>query len=99
MCDKFRYIYIENCSNISSQTPLFTGAYATLDEIKERLADLMPTHPSLTIEYYNKKFGMVNRRQIDELPSDLEDVYIYLRSKKPMTCHVCDGRNGNHDNK
>lgn len=103
MCDqpKFRYVYVDNCSNISSQKPLFTGAFSNLDEIKERVADVMPSHPSLIVEYYNKKFGLVHRKQIDELPSDLEDIYIHLRSTKLMTCHVCTrsphtGNNGGH---
>ena len=97
---KFRYVYVENCSNVSSQKPLITGAFSTLDEIKERVADIMPTHPSLIVEYYNKKFGLVNRKQIIELPSDLEDIYIYLRSTKPMRCDICETRQlGNHEHK
>ena len=92
---KFRIVYVENCSNISSQKPLFTGAYETLDEIKERLAYYLPSHPNLGIEYYTKKFGLRNRRELttSELPSDLESIYVYLRSKKPMSCHICEQKN------
>ena len=104
---KFRIVYVENCSNISSQKPLFTGAYAHLDEIKERLADFISSHPNVTIEYYNKKLGLRNRHILtDELPPNLEDIYVYLRSKKLMTCQVCEGRmegraleGDNHDHK
>lgn len=99
MNTKFRYVYVENCSNVSSQTPLVTGAFSTLDEIKERVAEVMPSHPSLIIEYYNKKCGLVHRQQLlDSLPPDLEDIYIYLRSKQPMTCYICESR-GNHEHK
>lgn len=87
---KFRFVYVDNCANVSSQKPLFTGAFRTLDEIKERVADVMPSHPSLIVEYYNKKFGLAYRKQLVDLPSDLEDIHIYLRSTKPMTCHVCE---------
>lgn len=106
---KFRIVYVENCSNISSQKPLFTGSYAHLDEIKERVAQFIPSHPIMTLEYYNKKFGLRNRKQLEtDLPPDLEDIYVYIRSKKPMTCHVCDagcvggagaGRDDNHEHK
>ena len=88
---KFRVVYVENCYNISYNKPLFTGAFAHLDEIKERLADFIPSHQCLTIEYYNKKFGYCNRRLLDnELPSDLEDIYVYLRPKKQAVCNVCE---------
>jgi hypothetical protein len=92
---KFRIVYVENCSNISSQKPLFTGTYETLDEIKERLEYYLPTHPNVGIEYYTKKFGLRNRRELttSELPSDLESIYVYLRSKKPMSCHICEQKN------
>lgn len=99
---KFRIIYVENCSNISSQKPLFTGAYAHLDEIHERLSYFIPSHPTLTIEYYNKKLGLRNRHLLtDELPFDLESIYVYLRSTKLMSCQVCEGRvtGDNHTHK
>jgi hypothetical protein len=68
--------------------------YSTLDEIKERLAEFIPPlNPSITIEYYNKKFGLWNRRMVsDILEPDLECIYVYLRSKIPMSCHVCEAR-------
>lgn len=99
---KFRFVFVENCYNISSQKPLFTGAYVHLDEIKERLAHFIPSHPTMSIEYYNKKMGIRNRCLLnDELPSDLENIYVYLRSKKLMSCHVCEGRaaDDNHEHK
>lgn len=92
---KFRIIYVENCSNISSQKPFFTGTYETLDEIKERLAYSLPSHPNIGIEYYTKQFGLRNRHELttSDLPSDLESIYVYLRSKTQMTCHICEEKN------
>jgi hypothetical protein len=92
----FRIVYVENCSNISSQKPLFTGMYSTLDEIHERISYFIPPHPSLTIEYYNKKLGMQNRQRLadkeSQLHSDLESIYVYLRSKKHMSCDICNNK-------
>jgi hypothetical protein len=93
---KFRYVYVENCSHIPSHKPLLTGTFSTLDEIKERISAILPVHSSITIEYYNKKSGIVNRHQLEKLPHDLEDIYMYLRSKKPMVCSICEQRNHNH---
>jgi hypothetical protein len=90
---KFRIVYVENSSNISSQKPLFTGTYETLDEIKERLEYYLPSHPNIGVEYYNKKFGYCYRVKLTTLPSDLESIYVYLRSKTPMSCPVCEEKN------
>jgi hypothetical protein len=68
--------------------------YSTLEEIKDRLTQFIPNHPLITIEFYNKKFGLWHRRMLsDMLEPDLESIYVYLRSKKPMICHVCEARN------
>ena len=93
----FRIVYVENAYNISSHKPLFCGTYETLDEIKERLEYYLPTHPNIGVEFYNKKLGYCYRHKLttSELPSDLESIYVYLRSKTPMSCPVCENKNNN----
>lgn len=90
---KFRIIYVENCSKFSSQKPLFTGHYAYLDDIKERVEYFILPHPTVKVEYYTHKLGLKNRRMLcNELPQDVESIYVYLRSTKPMRCDICDTR-------
>ena len=90
---KFRIVYVENSYNISSQKPLFSGTYETLDEINERLEYYLPSHPNIGVEYYKKKFGYCHRVKLTTLPSDLESIYVWLRSKTPMSCPVCEEKN------
>lgn len=93
-----RFIYVDNAHAISSYTPLFSGQYTTLDEVKSRLADFIPTHSNLSIEFYNKRLGMAYRKQLDleVLPSDLENIHVYLRSRIQAVCSVCSGDGGHN---
>jgi hypothetical protein len=93
-----RIIYVENSSKYSSRTALFTGSYASLDEIQNHLERFIPSNPAFRIEFYNKQFGLCNRYLIEDniLPSDLECIYVYLRSKKSATCHICSTKNNNN---
>jgi hypothetical protein len=94
-----RFVYVENSSNVSSYKPILTGVFHTLDEIKKHVANIIPSHPNIIIEYYNKKSGVVNRRKLEDgesLAGDLENIYIYLRSKQHMSCHVCLCENHRH---
>jgi hypothetical protein len=88
---KFRIIYVENCSMFSSQKPLFTGEFTNLYDIKERIEYYIRPHPNMSIEYYTHRLGLRNRRILidDELPQDVESIYVYLRSKTPLKCDIC----------
>jgi hypothetical protein len=88
---KFRIIYVENCSKFSSLKPLFAGEFTNLYDIKEYIECYIPPHPNTSIEYYTHKMGLQNRRILndDTLPQDVESIYVYIRSKTPMTCDIC----------
>lgn len=61
-----------------------------MSEIQERLHYFIPPHPMLIVEYYNKKFGLKDRKRLFETDvPDQESVYVYLRSKKPIQCDLC----------
>jgi hypothetical protein len=92
-----RFVFMDNARTISSYKPFFSGQYATLDEIRARLAAIIPAHPNLTFEFYNKQLGAVGRKRLDGgcddadtiLPADLEDVHVYMRSNKQAVCATC----------
>lgn len=91
---KFRIVYAENSYTISGKQTLFTGSYSSLEQIQERVEYFIPSNPALTIEYYTHSLGYTNRKKLDAglLPNNLETIYVYLRSKIPMACHICDDK-------